>query len=105
MPLSESGMKVLKAMRSQYGGKKGTSVFYASKNAGNPGSDKWEKNPGPEAPAGEHVAAIHSHMSGITDSLGRIADHVEKLKAIQARKKQQMPSLGALANPVMRIKL
>ena len=41
MPLTEAGMKVLKAMRGQYGDKKGTSVFYASKNAGNPGSQKW----------------------------------------------------------------
>ena len=34
MPLTEKGEKILSAMKSQYGEKRGTEVFYASKNAG-----------------------------------------------------------------------
>ena len=33
MPLSQKGRKILSAMKSEYGGQKGTSVFYASANA------------------------------------------------------------------------
>jgi hypothetical protein len=42
MPLSKGGSDVLKSMEAQYGEKKGKSVFYASINKGNPGSQKWE---------------------------------------------------------------
>lgn len=34
MPLTPKGSKILGSMKSQYGAKKGTSVFYASINAG-----------------------------------------------------------------------
>lgn len=34
MPLSKKGKKVMKAMKGQYGAKKGERVFYASKNKG-----------------------------------------------------------------------
>lgn len=34
MPLTAKGNKILASMRGQYGAKKGTSVFYASINAG-----------------------------------------------------------------------
>ena len=34
MPLTEKGKKVKRAMRNQYGAKKGDRVFYASQNAG-----------------------------------------------------------------------
>ena len=34
MPLTKKGNKILKAMKKQYGGKKGESVFYASLNKG-----------------------------------------------------------------------
>lgn len=34
MPLTSKGREILSAMRKQYGKKKGTSVFYASANAG-----------------------------------------------------------------------
>lgn len=34
MPLTPKGNKVIKAMRKEYGNKKGKSVFYATKNAG-----------------------------------------------------------------------
>jgi len=34
MPLTKKGSKVLKAMKKQYGAKKGTQVFYASINKG-----------------------------------------------------------------------
>lgn len=33
-PLTAKGEKIMSAMHSQYGAKKGTSVFYASRNAG-----------------------------------------------------------------------
>jgi len=46
MPLSKAGNKVMASMVSQYGDKKGKSVFYASINKGKPGSSKWHgKNP------------------------------------------------------------
>ena len=34
MPLKSAGVKVLSKMKSEYGGKKGASVFYASINSG-----------------------------------------------------------------------
>ena len=34
MPLTKKGSKVMTAMKSEYGSKKGESVFYASKNKG-----------------------------------------------------------------------
>ena len=34
MPLTAKGEKVMKAMKAEYGAKKGESVFYASANAG-----------------------------------------------------------------------
>jgi len=34
MPLTLKGRKIMAAMKSQYGGKKGEQVFYASKNKG-----------------------------------------------------------------------
>ena len=34
MPLTKKGKKIMRAMRSQYGSKKGEQVFYASKNKG-----------------------------------------------------------------------
>lgn len=34
MPLSKKGMKIKRAMRKQYGSKKGDRVFYASQNKG-----------------------------------------------------------------------
>lgn len=34
MPLTKKGKKIMKAMKKQYGSKKGKSVFYASKHKG-----------------------------------------------------------------------
>lgn len=34
MPLTKKGKKIMGAMKKEYGGKKGESVFYASKNKG-----------------------------------------------------------------------
>lgn len=34
MPLKKKGKKIMSAMKKEYGAKKGTSVFYASKNKG-----------------------------------------------------------------------
>lgn len=34
MPLTKKGRTILNAMRKEYGTKRGTSVFYASQNAG-----------------------------------------------------------------------
>ena len=43
MPLTKEGQKVMNSMMSQYGEKKGKSVFYASINAKKKGSKKWHK--------------------------------------------------------------
>lgn len=34
MPLTEKGRKIMASMKKEYGGKKGESVFYASRNKG-----------------------------------------------------------------------
>jgi len=34
VPLTKKGQKIMKAMKDEYGAKKGESVFYASKNKG-----------------------------------------------------------------------
>ena len=41
MPLTKSGMEVMKSMTKKYGEKKGKEVFYASINKGLKGSKKW----------------------------------------------------------------
>lgn len=41
MPLTKSGKKVMRAMKKEYGTKKGKSVFYASINKKKAGSSKW----------------------------------------------------------------
>jgi hypothetical protein len=44
MPLTRKGSKIQKAMKDQYGAKKGEEVFYASKNKGKiKGVDKAKK--------------------------------------------------------------
>jgi hypothetical protein len=43
MPLTETGKKVLKDMKKQYGKEKGERVFYASINAKKPGTSGWHK--------------------------------------------------------------
>lgn len=45
MPLTTTGEKVMSSMAKTYGPEKGERVFYASRNAGKPGSDKWEGKP------------------------------------------------------------
>ena len=42
MPLTESGKKVMENMKDEYGDEEGERVFYASRNKGKPGSEKWE---------------------------------------------------------------
>lgn len=46
MPLTKDGSKVMASMQSEYGAKKGKSVFYASVNKGKPGSSKWHRKTG-----------------------------------------------------------
>ena len=43
MPMTKTGIKVMKSMMKEYGAKKGKSVFYASINAKKAGSSKWHK--------------------------------------------------------------
>ena len=46
MPMTAKGEKILAAMRSQYGAKKGTSVFYAARNKGTiKGVDRQRRRP------------------------------------------------------------
>jgi hypothetical protein len=54
MPLTKKGNKIMGAMTSEYGAKKGKSVFYASRNAGkikgvDPESAESKKKPDKEA--------------------------------------------------------
>lgn len=45
MPLTKKGKKIMSAMKKEYGGKKGESVFYASRNKGKiRGVDKTRKS-------------------------------------------------------------
>jgi hypothetical protein len=50
VPLTKSGSKVKRNMQSEYGARKGASVFYASINKGKPGSSKWHRKTGKAAP-------------------------------------------------------
>ena len=43
MPITKTGKKVMRNMKKQYGEKEGERVFYASRNAKKPGSEKWER--------------------------------------------------------------
>ncbi len=50
MPLTKKGKKIIKAMKEEYGSKKGEDVFYASRNKGiitgvDPESSKKKKSP------------------------------------------------------------
>ena len=55
MPLTKKGNKIMEHMRSEYGARKGTSVFYASRNAGRiSGVD-------PESSGHKPDAAKHAH--------------------------------------------
>lgn len=62
MPLTKSGKKVMANMKEEYGEDKGENVFFASKNKGIPGSDKWEKKAGKSTPA--HPGHDRSHRQG-----------------------------------------
>ena len=44
MPLSESGKKVLRKMRKEYGKDRGEGIFYASMKKKKKGSEKWHSN-------------------------------------------------------------
>lgn len=47
MPKTKKGRKIMKAMKKQYGAKKGEQVFYASRNKGTiKGVDKSRKSRG-----------------------------------------------------------
>ncbi len=47
MPLTRKGRTILTSMESQYGAKKGESVFYASINSGRvKGAEKTRRRPG-----------------------------------------------------------
>lgn len=104
MPLTKAGQDVMASMKKQYGDKKGESVFYASHNAGIPGAEKWEHNPGPEAPIGEHIAGIHAHMQNIGDSMNAIADKVNMLKAIRERQRRAVEATPRLS-PTIHVKI
>ena len=64
MPLTKSGKKVMSAMQSEYGAKKGKSVFYASINKGKAGSSKWH---GKEK--GFYTHLTHASMQGQEESV------------------------------------
>jgi len=53
MPLTDTGEKVLRRMKKEYGPEKGEEVFYRSINAGVAGSKKWE-----------HKKKDHKHGKG-----------------------------------------
>lgn len=76
MPLTKTGQKVMGSMKDQYGEKKGESVFYASINAGKPGSGSWHGagDSNHTAAAGKTAATkptpgIH-HVSGTKSGKG-----------------------------------
>jgi hypothetical protein len=59
MPLTKKGKKIMSAMTSQYGAKKGKQVFYASRNAGKiKGVDPESRQKRVDTnPGGEYAAA------------------------------------------------
>ena len=58
MPLTGKGRKILRAMKEQYGSKKGESVFYASENKGTISGVEEAKKAG-EAHMRRHKKAKH----------------------------------------------
>ncbi len=54
MPKTKVGEKVMKQMQKEHGKKEGEHIFYASVNAGVPGSDKWHKGGMKGRPAPVH---------------------------------------------------
>ena len=102
MPLTRKGEKILHHMQKEYGGKKGKSVFYASKNKGNisgvdcddadpelanrvvpPGSQKRIK------PVVHHVH-IHLHDAEPGTRAGMAAKRVETLRGHARKKSDQL---------------
>ena len=64
MPLTQKGEKIEKAMEREYGGKKGESVFYASRNKGTiKGVDAMTTAPNAAVPQGRHRAADDGSFS------------------------------------------
>ena len=70
MPLTSKGQEILANMTKEYGGKKGESVFYASKNAGKiSGVDRADK------------------IAAIADSVTKFADGVACLEGRMYRRR------------------
>lgn len=68
MPLTRKGNKIMERMRSEYGPKKGASVFYASRNAGriqgvDPESMHGEHSAKPDASRHAHRRLVHARRS------------------------------------------
>jgi hypothetical protein len=57
MPLTAKGNKIMNSMRQEYGAKKGTSVFYASRNKGT------IKDVDPESSHEKHKKIIHARRA------------------------------------------
>jgi hypothetical protein len=90
MPLTDKGDKIMGAMKEQYGDKKGTSVFYASKNKGTiAGVDKDD----PPPPAGTQAdiivspprAPVQENDDDCADALDRFDEAVQKTEALAKR--------------------
>lgn len=77
MPLTDKGEKILENMKENYGEEKGTSVFYASKNAGKitgvdaMADDDKKKDQEPDEPTKAKVAAgdLPSQLKAAEDEL------------------------------------
>jgi hypothetical protein len=66
MPLTDEGEKVLAAMKAEYGPKKGEEVFYASINAGKPGSKDWHvKSEGKRLAGHPGKSGARQHKAGM----------------------------------------
>ena len=104
MPLTTKGQEILSKMREEYGQEKGTSVFYASRNAGKiTGVDAVKKDEDfmggrkdAEETAGEQqsedarMSSIESRLS----TLERIGDAVVNLVETGRRLEERADALG-----------
>jgi hypothetical protein len=79
MPLTAKGEKIRKAMHSQYGAKKGESVFYASINKGTiKGAEKSGERPNPSTHtplnfSGHPKHSVKHHIKSARDPGGKKA--------------------------------
>lgn len=104
MPLNSKGAKILASMRSQYGAKKGTSVFYASINKGKISGVEGRRG----KQAGGAVDLPYSHLKGVRinpRNWERFLAQTPRSTNIEDRRDPDAVKLNTMMENVMREKM